>query len=88
MIIIEAYRIGRGFWIESAYGMKYCSRIVKSFRIFTGKRKKNDNGRVSLFRMVTVFWTYYRCRIVKAFGIFIEKRMVNDSWMEYVYRIV
>lgn len=65
-------------------GMEYCSRIVKTFRIFMGKRKKIDYEIVSLFRTVTVCGTYYSCMIVNVFGIFIEKGIVNYCWIEKV----
>lgn len=52
------------------------------------KRKKNDYGMVSVFRIVTVFGTYYSCTIVKALRIFTEKRMINDYWTEKVPKIV
>ena len=65
-------------------GVEYCSRIGKAFRIFMGKRKKNDYGIVSIFRTVTVCGTYYSCSIVHVFGIFIEKGIVNYHWIEKV----
>ena len=43
---------------------------------------------VSVFRIVTVFGTYYSCTIVKALRIFTEKRMINDYWTEKVPKIV
>ena len=35
--IVQANMMGIGCWIESVYWMKYSFRIVKPFRICTGK---------------------------------------------------
>ena len=56
-------------------------RIVKAFRMFTGKKMVND------YWVVFVFEIYYGFRIVDDFSTIFRKGMANDYWIVSVFRI-
>ena len=47
--------MGNGCCIENVYGVEYGFKLVKGFRIFTGKMMINDYWIVCVFAAVSVF---------------------------------